>query len=403
MKSKIKVMIRPGLIRSRRVWLMNFKYDEKLITKIKLNFSAKWCAELKCWWMDYQEVFIEQLKTWEEIALLQSQHLYENKKVILSYKEHVSQVRLKKEKSKGLLIEDAAEKDLALWHKKLIARQYAENTIESYLSAMRIFLNWLSNKNHKEVRKNDIEKYMQYLTGERKVSRSYQNLHINAIKLFYSDIISIHLDVKTIIRPRREYKLPHYLTREEVTNILASLGNLKHKAMISLIYACGLRIGEVTRIKLTDIDPAQRLLIIRQSKGNKDRVVPLPESILYLLDAYAKAYNPICFLFEGQVQGENYSARSLQLVFKGAVKKSGIRNQEASVHWLRHSFATHLLEMGTNLRDLQMLLGHKNLKTTEGYLHISSTQYHRIVSPFDVLPPISEKNNLEHNPKKLYF
>lgn len=368
-------MIRPGLIRSRRVWLMYFKYDEKLIAKIKLNFSAKWCVELKCWWIDYRETYIEQLKTWEAITILQSQHLYENKKVILNYKEHFSQARFKKEKRDGLVIEDAAEKDLALWHKKLIASQYANNTIESYLSAMRIFFNWLSNKNHKELRKNDIEKYMQYLTIERKISRSYQNRHINAIKLFYSNIISIHLDIKTIMRPRREYKLPHYLTREEVTNILAVLGNLKHKAMISLIYACGLKVGEVTRIKLTDIDPAQRLLIIRQSKGNKDRIVPLPESILYLLDEYAKAYNPICFLFEGQLQGENYSARTLQLVFKGAVKKSGIRNQEASVHWLRHSFAIHLLEKGTNLRDLKMLLEHKNLKTTEGYLHISSTQY----------------------------
>jgi integrase/recombinase XerD len=375
MKSKLKVMIRPGLIRSRRVWLMYFKYDEKLIAKIKLNFSAKWCVELKCWWIDYRETYIEQLKTWEAITILQSQHLYENKKVILNYKEHFSQARFKKEKRDGLVIEDAAEKDLALWHKKLIASQYANNTIESYLSAMRIFFNWLSNKNHKELRKNDIEKYMQYLTIERKISRSYQNRHINAIKLFYSNIISIHLDIKTIMRPRREYKLPHYLTREEVTNILAVLGNLKHKAMISLIYACGLKVGEVTRIKLTDIDPAQRLLIIRQSKGNKDRIVPLPESILYLLDEYAKAYNPICFLFEGQLQGENYSARTLQLVFKGAVKKSGIRNQEASVHWLRHSFAIHLLEKGTNLRDLKMLLEHKNLKTTEGYLHISSTQY----------------------------
>ena len=405
----MQVKIRVGNIIGRKVWLISFLFNNKVKDLIKSQFKARWNPELKCWWINYNEQLPTVLQSNEEIELIISEKIYISKKNIFGDKEDTTLWKYddkptKKAKSAtNNLIAIEAQNDIAKWRNKLEAKQYAPRSIEAYICAMQLFIVWLSGKNHKEVRRDDIENYMYFLVKERAVSRSYQNLHVNALKLFYAHIMSVHLSPEMIIRPRKEYKLPHYLTREEVSKVFQSTGNLKHRAMISLVYACGLRLGEVIRIKLKDIDPAQRLLMIRQSKGNKDRTVPIPESILYLLNDYATVYKPQVYLFEGQKASESYSERSLQEVFKLAVRKSGIRNQDASLHWLRHSYATHLLEMGTNLRDLQMLLGHKNVKTTEGYTHISKTQFVRIVSPFDVLPEDKSNENATSNTKKLYF
>ena len=409
MQNKIQVKIRVGNIIGRKVWLISFIFNNSIKDLIRKQFKARWNPELKCWWINYNEQLPTLLQSNEEIELCISEKIYVSKKNIFGDKEDITLWKYddkptKKAKSAtNNLITIEAQTDIAKWRCKLEAKQYAPRSIEAYIGAMQLFLVWLSGRNHKEVRKEDIENYMYFLVKERAVSRSYQNLHVNALKLFFTDIMSVHLSPEMIVRPRKEHKLPHYLTREEVSKVFQSTGNLKHRAMISLVYACGLRLGEIIRIKLIDIDPARRLLMIRQSKGNKDRTVPIPESILYLLNDYATVYKPHVYLFEGQKASESYSERSLQEVFKLAVRKSGIRNQEASLHWLRHSYATHLLEMGTNLRDLQMLLGHKNVKTTEGYTHISKTQFVRIVSPFDVLPEDKSNENATSNIKKLYF
>ncbi len=409
MQNKTQIKIRPGNINGQKVWLISFDYDQKVNNLIRHQFKARWAPELKCWWVNYSEELPILMQTSEEIELCISEKIYVSKKNIFIDKEvntpwkyDEKPIKKSKETATSLIHADALN-DIIKWRKRLEAKQYAPRSIEAYIGAIQLFMLWLCGKNHKEVRTEDIENYMYYLVKERAVSRSYQNLHVNALKLFYTTIMSIHLSPEMIVRPRKEYKLPHYLTREEVSKIFQSTGNLKHRAMISLVYACGLRLGEVIRIKLQDIDPAQRLLQIRQSKGNKDRTVPIPESILYLLNDYATAYKPQVYLFEGQKGSVSYSDRSLQEAFKLAVRKSEIKNQDASLHWLRHSYATHLLEMGTNIRDLQMLLGHKNVKTTEGYTHISKTQFVRIVSPFDVLPDEKSNENSTSNTKKLYF
>jgi integrase/recombinase XerD len=154
--------------------------------------------------------------------------------------------------------------------------------------------------------------------------------------------------------------------------------------MLSLIYACGLRRSELLNLKLTDVDSKRGLLIIRQAKGKKDRVAPLPERIIVLLREYYIAYKPATWLFEGQVKGKQYSEQSLQSVLKQALLKAGIR-KPVSLHWLRHSYATHLLEGGTDLRYIQELLGHKSSKTTEIYTHVTDKSLQKIKSPFDDL------------------
>lgn len=192
------------------------------------------------------------------------------------------------------------------------------------------------------------------------------------------------IDVELIQRPRSEKKLPNVLSKQEVKLILESLQNTKHKAMLSLLYACGLRRSELLNIKLQDILSDRKLLHIKQSKGKKDRIVPLSDKLLDMLRDYYKTYKPKVWLFEGQQEGETYSERSLELVFKNALKQSGIK-KPATLHWLRHSYATHLLENGTDLRYIQELLGHKSSKTTEIYTHVSTQSIQQIKSPFDDL------------------
>jgi integrase/recombinase XerD len=185
-------------------------------------------------------------------------------------------------------------------------------------------------------------------------------------------------------RPRREKRLPNVLSKKEVKAILEAPTNLKHRAMLSLIYACGLRRSELLNLTLKDILSDRNLIFIRQSKGKKDRMVPISSKIIEMLRDYYKAHKPKKWLFEGQIQNEKYGERSIQLVLNHAVAKVKI-DKPVSLHWLRHSYATHLLESGTDLRYIQELLGHSSSRTTEIYTHVSTHNLQQIRSPFDDL------------------
>ena len=192
------------------------------------------------------------------------------------------------------------------------------------------------------------------------------------------------MNEELIHRPKREKVLPNVLSKEEVKEILNAPKNIKHKAMLSLIYSCGLRCGEILRLKPEHVDSQRKILLIKQSKGKKDRIAPLGEKTISLLRTYYKACKPRTYLFEGQQAGMPYDERSLQKVLKQAVEKAGIR-KSVSLHWLRHSYATHLLENGTDLRYIQEILGHSSSKTTEIYTHVSTKSIQNIISPFDYL------------------
>ncbi len=215
-------------------------------------------------------------------------------------------------------------------------------------------------------------------------SASYQNQIVNVIKLYFRVIQNTAIDIELIYRPKRANLLRNVLSKEEVKSILTAQQNNKHRTMLSLIYSCGLRRSELLNLKLTDVDSKRKLLIIRQAKGKKDRIAPLSEKIIELLREYYKLYKPKQWLFEGQKAGEQYDERSLQSVLKQALEKSGIK-KPVTLHWLRHSYATHLLEAGTDLRYIQEILGHKSSKTTEIYTHVSTKSLQNIKSPFDDL------------------
>lgn len=262
-------------------------------------------------------------------------------------------------------------------------RRYSSNTINTYCLLIQKFLTWCG-KPIEEISQDDLIRFNHKKIIGEKLSGSYQNQLINAVKLFFERMEHRSMEIESIQRPFRERKLPNVLSKEEVKHILSSLRNQKHRMMLVTIYACGLRCGELLNLRLRDVDSKRNFLIIRQAKGKKDRYVPITVKLIEELREYFKMYKPKTWLFEGQRIGEPYSARSLQLVLKEALIQARIK-KPVTLHWLRHSFATHLLESGTDIRYIQSLLGHNSPKTTMIYTHVSEQSLSKIKMPYDDL------------------
>ncbi|MES2379603.1 MAG: site-specific tyrosine recombinase/integron integrase [Bacteroidota bacterium] len=266
----------------------------------------------------------------------------------------------------------------------LSSKRYSANTIKTYSDALHTFLKYYHYKPIEQITNEDVIGFNNDYILKNKFSSSFQNQVVNAVKLFYRQIQGATINVELVHRPKREKLLPNVLSKEEIKAILEAPTNVKHKAMLSLIYACGLRRSELLSLKPEHINSKRNLLIIKQSKGKKDRITPISDKLITLLRDYYKSYKPEIWLFEGQKKGEQYTAESLQSVLKQALEKCKI-TKPVTLHWLRHSYATHLLESGTDLRYIQELLGHNSSKTTEIYTHVSTKSLQNIKSPFDDL------------------
>jgi integrase/recombinase XerD len=263
-------------------------------------------------------------------------------------------------------------------------KRYSDSTVKTYMGAIIVFLRFINPKTSAEATNEDMQRFVYHYMIPRKLSFSYQNQAVNAAKLFFKTIQRSMLITEQLERPRHEHKLPNVLSKEEVAAILKALQNQKHRTMLSLIYACGLRRGEILNLKPSNVDSKRHLLIILNAKGKKDRVVPISDKVITMLREYYKTYKPSIWLFEGQMAGERYSDKSIQSVLKQALERAKIK-KPVTLHWLRHSYATHLLESGTDLRYIQELLGHKSSKTTEIYTHVTEKSLQKIKSPFDDL------------------
>ncbi|MDB0011679.1 site-specific integrase, partial [Crocinitomicaceae bacterium] len=266
---------------------------------------------------------------------------------------------------------------------KLKELRYSHNTEKTYKNAFEDFINFHHKIELEKLNEKHIQEFLRHLVMERQVSTSYQNQAINAIKFYFERVMGGQRKTYFIDRPKKEKTLPVVLSEEEVITIIKSISNLKHKAIIMTIYSAGLRISECINLKIKDIDSNRMQIRVEQSKGKKDRYTLLSAKTLEILRAYFKEYKPKEYLFEGQYGG-NYSATSIQTFFRDSIKKVGI-TKKVTVHSLRHSFATHLLENGTNLRYIQSLLGHSNSKTTEVYTHITTKGFDQLKSPMDNL------------------
>lgn len=264
------------------------------------------------------------------------------------------------------------------------SKRYSESTITTYSEALKSFLVFYREKPISDITNEDVIVYNNEYIIKNNLSASYQNQTVNAIKLFFQTIRDTKMLVDKIHRPKRAKVLPNVLSKEEIKLILNAHSNIKHKMMLSLIYSCGLRCGELLALQPVHIDSKRNIVMLKNAKGKKDRIVPLSPLILEMLREYFKLYKPKTYLFEGQNIGMQYDSRSLQLILKQALQKAGIK-KPVTLHWLRHSYATHLLESGTDLRYIQELLGHNSSKTTEIYTHVSTKSIQQIKSPFDDL------------------
>lgn len=263
---------------------------------------------------------------------------------------------------------------------KLELKRYANNTVRTYVSFFEMFINHYKEKELNTINESDIRAFLQTLI-RRKVSNSYLNQAINAIKFYYEVVLGMPNRFYEIERPRKESKLPKVISKEEVLSTIASANNIKHRCIIELLYSSGLRRSELLNLKLTDIDSKRMLIKVEGSKGNKDRHTLLSQTALEHLRIYFKEWKPKKYLFEGQ-KGGKYSAQSVLKIVKQAALKARIK-QTVTPHVMRHSFATHLLESGADLRQIQVLLGHGSSKTTEIYTHVATNSFKNIKNPLD--------------------
>jgi len=275
------------------------------------------------------------------------------------------------------------DKKIALFVQLLQVKRYSTSSIETYVNAFRQFLTHFINADVDLLNKKQIEHYINFMVTDRKISVSYQKQLVAAIKFWYQDVLGKKMQLDYLYPDRGEFKIPVVFSQAEVKLILENSENLKHKAILATVYSCGLRVSELTNLKITDIDSNTMTVTIRQSKGNRDRVVVLAEKLLVLLREYFKEYKPKDYLFEGRANGR-YSERSVQQILKQILTKLKI-NKQGSVHSLRHSYATHLIEQGTDVRFVKDLLGHKSIKTTLIYTHLTDPAKRKIKSPLDNL------------------
>jgi integrase/recombinase XerD len=281
---------------------------------------------------------------------------------------------------------------------ELRLRNYSYKTIKSYTSCLRSFIKYIHPVHPREVSEEGIRKYLLHLITKEKLAASTVNQVFNALRFLYVELYNKPFVIGRLPRPQKEKKLPDVLNEEEVLRIFRAVANLKHRTMLMLAYASGLRVSEVVNLKIEDFDAERNMIHIRGAKGKKDRYTLLPISLKEVLHRYWKEYGlgKTGWIFPGDKQNYHLSVRSIQHVFERAIQKAGI-TKPVSMHTLRHSFATHLLEQGTDLRYIQELLGHESLKTTEIYTHVSKKAIGKIKSPLDTLTKQLDFNENKDN------
>lgn len=358
-----------------------FKPDTTIKEYLQKLDEVKWSDTNYCYYISNSSDAINKLinhcrgKVWVDLSALQGKR--EN--IICNPNSKKAVSKLTAQQKLPVLIQDKLE-EFRIWMEQ---HRYSEQTIKNYLNHLSQFFLYLGDIDIKNVHVEDVVRFNHNVIIENKLSISYQRVVTGAIKLFYSHFYDHIMDVTKLDRPFREKVLPDILSKSEIARLLRAPNNIKHRAMLSVIYSCGLRRSELLNLKIVDLDKDRNMIKIVQAKGRKDRYVPYSEKLKPLLREYYFKYKPKEYLFEGS-NGGKYSERSIAKVLEQAVIKSGIK-KNVHLHTLRHSFATHLHESGTDITYIKEILGHNNLKTTMIYTHLSSHKISEIKSPLDDL------------------
>jgi integrase/recombinase XerD len=363
---------------------------ERLSIRFMGRYDSEWIDEIrsygKCY---YDKIHKEFLLKWTQLKVDSLSDYFSTRGVEVKVKKSVVPDDLKEQRKE--FSEDVRSRQLMpkavegvdLLRRYLEENRYSNRTSESYLSLLEVFFKYYNEKEPAKITQNDVSDFMDSFIVKLGFSASYQNQMISAVKTYYEIAGKGKVIPQIMERPRRSRALPKVFSKDEITRILGSARNAKHKLLLWMIYSCGLRRSEATNIKLTDLDRDRGILNIREGKGRVDRMVPVSDKVWAKLDEYVAGYRPVTYLFEGQ-NGGKYSVESDYNVFKLALKKAGI-NKEVGVHSLRHSYATHLHESGLDIKYIQELLGHRSSRTTEIYTHVSRRNLIAVRSPIEDL------------------
>jgi site-specific recombinase XerD len=342
----------------RNVIFVHFPFDAQVQKELREKFpTAKWSATKKCWYLsDYNAIR-------NEIGMAPKTEVG---RTVTGQIHPINRPALKR------------------MHELLLLKAYSPNTIKTYCNEFAQLLYLLKNNSVDSLNPERLRSYFLYCVKTLKLSENAIHSRLNAVKFYFDQVLKHEkFFFEEIPRPKKKSLLPKVISKSDIAKIFDHTDNPKHLLMLKLCYGMGLRVSEIANLKITNIDSKRMLVHIEAAKGKKDRYVTLPSSILDDLRSYYKTYRPKNYLFEGQL-GAQCAIRSVQAVFKIAMRKAKI-NKAVGIHGLRHSYATHLLECGTDMIFIQKLLGHGDIKTTEIYARVSNRHLQNVKSPLDDL------------------
>lgn len=400
------IILKPLFHRDKECIGIYFERDALLQSLIQKNIGAKWSKTNSCWYVPCTGENYLRLKTAVEnkaeleIAELKKFLLEKKKNNPAQSSSFLNKPAAKIEIKKNITIFSSHSTQLNYPHtlskenadalqqfKQMLAlKSYSPSTVRTYMNEFAQFLHTIKEKPANEFTTARIKDYMQYCSEKLKLSENTLHSKINALKFYYEQVLKREKFFWEIPRPKKHLILPKVLGEEELRRLFDATNNLKHKAILFTAYSAGLRVSEVINLRMQDIDRERKQLFVYCSKGKKDRYVALSPLLLDILESYYKIWQPkpTNYLFEGDEPGQPYSIRSAQVIFHNAKQKAGI-SKTISFHGLRHSFATHMLEKGTDTKYIKEILGHFNIKTTERYLHVKRETLINIESPLDAL------------------
>lgn len=372
-------------VEDKRVFLVEIPNSSVLIHQIKRLQGSRFSKNYNCYCLPAAPIMLLNLGTMAQNSGMKLVNNLPDRYLKKGYTPNVKRIRLESTYDK-LQAETPAQAQVYVnaLIDYLMAKNYSYNTLKSYTGAFLLFLRENNYPNPNELSQEFIIRHLGKMM-QRGLSAATAHTLVNALLFYYVNVLKRNGFELQLPRPKMEHKLPSVLTKAECMSIFANIQNPKHRLLLLLGYGAGLRLSEIVHLKWSDILFAEHKIHVKAGKGNKDRLVMLPYSIIEGLDAYRKLQNSVNdWVFEGQYKGEPYSASSVQQIMRTAVEKAGL-TKKASVHTLRHSFATHLLEEGTNLRYIQALLGHSSIKTTTIYTHLSEKKVLNVHSPLDTM------------------
>jgi len=368
---------------------LTFEYDKTLI-KIAKAIGCYWSQSKYFWYLpDSADVQKKIFKAFKGIAWVDASALHQGRK------PNRSEQFIPQTQSETIIHTEKQGQAQKEYLKKLKSRRYSQNTISTYTSLFKAFVHHFHPKPPTLITEQEIKDYLLQEVQRRKLSYSTQNQIINAIKFYYEQVLELEKKQYWIDRPRKQFRLPVVASEEEIVRMLAASGNLKHQCIIGLLYSAGLRRGELVALRIPDVDIDRKQVFVRGGKGKKDRTTLLSDRITVALMKYMDQYKPHYWMFEGPSRSK-YSGSSVGKVVKNAAKSAGIK-KPITPHILRHSFATHLMETGTDTRYIQQLLGHASLNTTAIYAHVSRKNLQNIVSPLDRILEVNELDSKQLN------